>query len=101
MKPVRDLNTTLACAGYRPTADVAEHVQLRDRECRFPYCHRPATHADLDHITAHDPDGPEDQTSTANLAVLCRLHHRMKTHCGWTYQMTRPRGVPLALAVRV
>ncbi|MFL6001864.1 MAG: HNH endonuclease signature motif containing protein, partial [Nocardioides sp.] len=69
---------------------VAEQVKLRDRHCVFPYCHRAATHADIDHNVPYDPDGPDDQTSTTNLAVLCRLHHRMKTHCGWSYTMIEP-----------
>ena len=32
---------------------------------------------------------PPSQTSTSNLAQLCRLRHRVKTHGGWTYQLTR------------
>ena len=41
------------------------------------------------------PGGP---TSTTNLAPLCRAHHRMKTHCGWTYEpaTTTDHGVPTA-----
>ena len=34
--------------------------------------------------------GPPGQTSTDNLAPLCRLHHRMKTHGGWTYTTVEP-----------
>jgi hypothetical protein len=34
--------------------------------------------------------GPPGQTATDNLACLCRLHHRMKTHGGWTYTMVEP-----------
>jgi hypothetical protein len=29
-------------------------------------------------------------TSTDNLAPLCRKHHRLKTHVGWTYTSPEP-----------
>ena len=29
-------------------------------------------------------------TSAGNLAALCRHHHRLKTHAGWTYTMIEP-----------
>jgi hypothetical protein len=41
-------------------------------------------------IEAYDPDGPPGQTSSANLAALCRVHHRLKTHGGWSYTMLEP-----------
>ena len=37
-----------------------------------------------------DDGGPPGQTSSANLAPLCRLQHRIKTHGGWTYTMVEP-----------
>ena len=95
MKPVIDLNAQLTSPGYEPSDRLDEQVRVRDRTCRFPFCHRPATHADVDHIEPYDPDKPlaegdPPQTRTANLAVLCRLHHRVKTHGGWTYLMPTP-----------
>ena len=62
-----------------------------------PSCRTGATgRLDKDHITAYRFEDPEDpggrpppgQTSTSNLAQLCRFHHRVKTHGGWTYQLT-------------
>jgi hypothetical protein len=53
----------------------------------FPHCTRPARTADLDHIQPYDAGGP---TASDNLASLCRLHHRIKTHGGWTYTMLDP-----------
>ncbi|MGK2874489.1 MAG: HNH endonuclease signature motif containing protein, partial [Nocardioides sp.] len=53
---------------------------------------------DLDHVVPYDPDGPPGQTSTTNLRPLCRTHHRVKTHTGWTptdtdtLTWTSPRG---------
>jgi hypothetical protein len=87
VKHVIDLNETITCTGYQPSPRLTEQVRLRDRTCVFPHCHRPARACDLDHIVAHAERG---STSSDNLACLCRLHHRLKTHGGWTYQMTRP-----------
>jgi hypothetical protein len=44
---------------------------------------RPARYADLDHTRAWQDDG---ETNAGNLAALCRTHHVLKTHGGWTYQ---------------
>ena len=46
-------------------------------------CTRPAHRLDLDH-TRPWPDGP---TTPANLAGLCRRHHRMKQHGKWRYHL--------------
>ena len=70
-----------------------ELVILRDRHCVFPGCTTDARSCDLDHIEAYEsPDdgGPPGQTRPANLAALCRRHHRMKTFTGWTYQPLEP-----------
>lgn len=64
---------------YRPTAAVARLVRAREPVCRMPGCRDRAHHDDLDHVVNH-PDGPTDPR---NLAVLCRRHHRMKTHLPW------------------
>jgi hypothetical protein len=96
VKPVIDLNQHHAVDAYEIPDRIAERVRLRDKTCVHPYCHRPARRADLDHIDPYiqmdDPDegGPPGQTSTANLAPLCRLHHRMKTHGDWTYTIVEP-----------
>jgi hypothetical protein len=87
VKHVIDLNENITCVGYQPSPRLIEQVRLRDRTCVFPHCHRPARACDLDHIVAHAEGG---STSSDNLACLCRLHHRLKTHGGWTYRMTRP-----------
>jgi hypothetical protein len=90
VKPVIDLAAHQATDSYQVPAAIAEQVELRDSTCVFPWCHRPARGCDKDHVIAYDPDGPPGQTSSANLAPLCRLHHRIKTHGGWTYTMVEP-----------
>jgi hypothetical protein len=90
IRPVIDLNTARSCPGYRPSPSVRDQVVLRDRTCRFPHCTRPARACDLDHIERFDPDGPAGQTNTDALASLCRHHHRLKTHGGWSYYRVAP-----------
>jgi hypothetical protein len=90
VKPVIDLNAHAGVDQYEVPDWLAERIQLRDRTCVHPWCHRPAKRCDTDHIVPYDPDGPPGQTNTENLACLCRLHHRMKTHGGWTYTMLEP-----------
>jgi hypothetical protein len=93
VKPVIDLREVRAVDAYQVPETIAEHIRLRDSTCVHPYCNRPARSCDLDHIDPYvplDQGGPPAQTSTLNLAPLCRLHHRMKTHGGWTYTMVEP-----------
>ncbi|MEU6641521.1 DUF222 domain-containing protein [Saccharomonospora sp. NPDC046836] len=74
---------------YRPPAVTDEFVRVRDRECRFPSCHRPAHFGDNDH---HTPWNREGTTNKANLVNLCRRHHRLKDRPGWTYHLKRETG---------
>jgi len=75
-------------ATYTPPAALADTVRARDQHCRFPGCARPANGCDLDHTIPY-PNGP---TTAANMAALCRRHHRLKHHAGWTVH--RPRDHP-------
>ncbi|MGF9761941.1 DUF222 domain-containing protein [Microvirga sp. 0TCS3.31] len=94
VKPVIDLNADLATPAYEVPDRIREQVILRDRTCVFPWCTRPARGCDIDHITEYDHDAEADgrpqpgPTTTANLAALCRFHHRLKTHTAWRYEMT-------------
>ncbi|MCW2736937.1 HNH endonuclease signature motif containing protein, partial [Nocardioides sp.] len=96
IKPVIDLNTDRSTPAYAVPDRIREHVILRDRTCVFPWCSRPARGCDVDHVIAHDHTAAAEArpqagpTSTANLAALCRFHHRLKTHTLWRYEMTEP-----------
>ncbi len=72
---------------YRPSAHLDRAVRSRDGVCRFPGCNRPATTTrsgtDLDHTIPW----PRGQTTAANLAVLCRHHHRLKHSPGWSAEL--------------
>jgi hypothetical protein len=64
---------------YRPSAELAEFVRMRDLYCRAPGCDVPADRCDIDHTVPY-PVGP---THASNLKCLCRTNHLMKTFGGW------------------
>jgi len=88
VKPVIDLRDQVAVDAYEIPDRIAERVRLTRPTCVFPHCTRPARGCDLDHVDEYVPPdphhpgdgGPPGQTSTTNLAPLCRRHHRVKTH---------------------
>ncbi|WP_300643312.1 HNH endonuclease signature motif containing protein [Nocardioides sp.] len=80
VKPVIDLHETVAVSSYEVPDRIAARVKLTRTTCTFPHCNRPAESADLDHTIEYSDTGPPDQTSTDNLAPLCRHDHRAKTH---------------------
>jgi len=65
---------------YIPPQDLVDFLLARDRTCRFPGCGRSGQLADIDHAQSWESGG---ETNPANLGLLCRRHHRMKTHGGW------------------
>ncbi len=78
-----------AVDAHDPPGWMRELVVLRDRHCVFPGCTIDARACDLDHLHPYVPleqGGPPGQTSPANLACLCRRHHRAKTFAGWRYR---------------
>ncbi len=72
---------------YLPPPELAEHVIVRDRTCRFTTCSQPVARCQADHTV---PAGaPGWSTAAANLGMLCQSCHNGKTHAGW--QLTQPR----------
>jgi hypothetical protein len=72
---------------YAPPPELADHVIVRDRSCRFPTCTRPAESCDLDHTIPWEHGGT---TSAGNLGPVHRGHHNDKTHHGWQLQQPEP-----------
>lgn len=87
IRPVLDLEDRAPAGSYLPPDSLREQVVVRDGACVFPHCNRDARRADLDHI---EPYGDGGRTAADNLAPLCRVHHRVKTHGGWTYTTGAP-----------
>ena len=65
---------------YIPPQELVDYLLARDRTCRFPGCRSSGQLADIDHAHSWESGG---ETNPANLGLLCRRHHRMKTHGGW------------------
>jgi hypothetical protein len=59
-------------------------LAVRDGGCVFPGCDRPLAWCDGHHLASWLDGGPTD---LANLALLCRAHHRTVHEGGW--QLTR------------
>jgi hypothetical protein len=69
---------------YKPPPHLTAHITTRDQTCVYPGCRTRADRCDLDHRIPHDPTTDTGPTNTANLAALCRTHHRLKHQAGWT-----------------
>ena len=68
---------------YTPPQELVDYLLARDRICRFPGCRRTGQSSDIDHANSWESGG---ETNPANLGLLCRRHHRMKTHGGWSLE---------------
>jgi len=66
--------------GYRPSAKTREFLVWRDLTCRWPGCDKPVEKCDVDHTVPY-PSGP---THPSNTKHYCRIHHLVKTFCGWS-----------------
>lgn len=66
---------------YRPPADLARWLRVRDETCRFPGCNRRASRCELDHTEDWAHDG---RTAFDNLAHLCPHHHHLKHETSWS-----------------
>ena len=62
---------------------------IRDRGCVYPGCDRPPPWTDAHHIVHWADGGP---TSLANLALLCRTHHRCVHEQRWTLRRDQTSG---------
>lgn len=70
---------------YRVPGSMRRYLRQRDGTCRFPGCMRAAARCDVDHTVAWEDGGG---TSVANLAHLCRAHHRLKHLAGWDVEQS-------------
>lgn len=68
---------------YSPPQALIDFLIARDRTCRFPGCRKSAALSDLDHAQSWEEGG---KTSLDNLGALCRRHHLLKTHGGWSIE---------------
>lgn len=78
---------TDAARRYRPSDALARFCRGRDGACVFPGCQTAAEKSDLDHIIPFDHSGAGSGglTTSDDLGILCRCHHRLKTDGIWAY----------------
>ncbi len=67
----------------RPTTTQQRRITARYQTCVFPGCRMPSVDCDIDHRTPYSDGGCSHDH---NLAPLCRHHHRIRHHTGWSYQ---------------
>jgi hypothetical protein len=84
------LVASVSDTSYTPSPRTRRHLFAQDRGCLFPGCPAPVWYCDADHSTPHDQGGCTDPD---NCGLLCRRHHRLKTHTGWTWTR-HPDGTP-------
>ncbi len=82
--PVIDLADHTATDAYEIRDRLRTRVDLINPRCVFPWCTQPPQRCDHDHRVPHQQGG---RSCECNVAPLCRRHHRLKTHAGWTYTM--------------
>jgi len=76
-----------AASGYRIPDRMRDLIEVRDQDCGFPICRRPASRCDLDHTVPYDQGG---LTCPCNISGGCRHDHRMKGSTAWRLRQPRP-----------
>ncbi|MGH3294003.1 MAG: hypothetical protein ACRDP7_19565 [Trebonia sp.] len=88
-----DVVPTHACdhrhevSAYQPSARLRRLVQVRDQECTFPTCSRPARESDFEHAVPFDQGG---RTDACNAGARSRRCHQVKQSKGWTVTQPKP-----------
>lgn len=83
--PISDM--VVAADTYRPSTSLRRFLAARDKHCQFPMCNRDARWCDIDHTVAWEEGG---KSVPENLAHLCRGHHTLKHHAGWSVKQVSP-----------
>jgi hypothetical protein len=74
-------------SGYQPSQRLRRLVQVRDQECTFPTCSRPAHVSDFEHAVPYDQGG---RTDACNAGARSRRCHQVKQSPGWTVTQPKP-----------
>jgi hypothetical protein len=88
-----DMVPTHACdhaheaSAYQPGQRLRRLVQVRDHECTFPPCSRPAHESDFEHAVPYDKGG---RTCACNAGARSRRCHQVKQSPGWTVTQPKP-----------
>jgi hypothetical protein len=72
---------------YEPADRLRRLIQVRDHECTFPTCSRPAHESDFEHAVPYDKGG---ETDACNAGARSRRCHQVKQMPGWTVTQPKP-----------
>ncbi|MGD0698538.1 MAG: hypothetical protein ABSA02_01505 [Trebonia sp.] len=72
---------------YQPTEKLRRLVQIRDHECTFPPCSRPAHESDFEHAVPYHEGG---RTDACNAGARSRRCHQVKQLPGWNVTQPKP-----------
>jgi hypothetical protein len=72
---------------YQPGDRLRRLIQVRDQECTFPPCSRPARDSDFEHAVPYDKGG---RTDACNAGARSRRCHQVKQAPGWTVTQPKP-----------
>jgi Domain of unknown function (DUF222) len=72
---------------YQPGDRLRRLIQVRDHECTFPPCSRPAKESDFEHAVPYDKGG---RTDACNAGARSRRCHQVKQAPGWTVTQPKP-----------
>jgi hypothetical protein len=85
--PVTECDHRYESHGYQPSGLLRHLVQVRDGQCTFPCCSRPARESDFEHALPYDKGG---RTCACNAGARSRRCHKVKQSKGWTVTQPRP-----------
>jgi hypothetical protein len=74
-------------SAYLPGDRLRRLVQVRDHECTFPTCSRPAHESDFEHAVPYDQGGATD---ACNAGARSRRCHQVKQLPGWNLTQPKP-----------
>ncbi|MGJ0119492.1 DUF222 domain-containing protein [Williamsia sp. MIQD14] len=80
---------------YTPSQSLRDWITDHDQHCRFPFCNQPPDACEIDHQIPLDHTDPAGGgwTIRINLALLCVLHHHVKTAGLWHAHMHPDRSI--------
>ncbi len=93
VKPVIDLPGMQPVDHYETPPAISEAIRLIRQADSFPHGSCLSAQQDNEHTVPFmpvDQGGPPGQTDPRRMSRMTRIHHRIKTHAGWTVKQLRP-----------
>jgi hypothetical protein len=85
--PTYDCDHRYQVSSHLPGDRLRRLVQVRDHECTWPPCSRPARESDYEHAVPYDKGGVTD---ACNAGARSRRCHQVKQMPGWTLTQPKP-----------